>query len=134
MVILLCVIGSGLTLVSLWNLSTLYGAFQTYEQSVGEVKQINTRKVYRYRKIRYEHEMIIGYPTLRYGELYVSRKYYWPFREKGDKVRVWYHPEHPREIFLPWEEGGLWGFLLASGVAGLAVGIYGNRNRNKKSE
>lgn len=102
---------------------SLYSASHSYEHTVGIVRRFHTEKVHRYRKIRYRHEMCLMYPTVRYGEMSVSKNSYWPFRNVGDSLSVWYHPDHPHDIRLPESEGVLWGGLLVSGVLCICVGV-----------
>lgn len=100
---------------------SLYVASSTYEHTIGTIRKFQTKRVYRYRKMRYEHEMQISYPTVRYGNLSVSQITHWPFRSVGDELSVWYHPNRPWDIRLPGAECGLWGFLTVLGV----ICIYG---------
>lgn len=131
MIVLLWMIGTGLLFGGIWKLTALYKASHTYERSVGKVERLRTQKVYRNRKLRYDHEMTISYPTSRYGVLYVSKEYYWPFRTSGDEVKVWYHPDHPRNICLPKEDGALGGLLLMLGFTAVWCGIYAVKNKGK---
>lgn len=131
MLVFLWVMGIGLLLGGIWELTILYEASQTYERSVGKIENVRTQKVYRNRKPRYNHEMKISYSTSRYGVLYTSKRYYWPFRTLGDEVRVWYHPERPRDICFPEEDGAFGGLLLILGLTVVWCGIYAVKNRNK---
>lgn len=119
--LLLLVVGTFLLLGGAGGFVSLYMASQKYEHTTGVIRDYQTRKIYRYRKIRYESQMLISYPTDRYGDLLVTRTSYPPFRSKGDKLPVWYHPDHPREIRLPNSECMLWGLLAVAGL----IGIYG---------
>lgn len=103
------------------GLYSLYTASQNYERTVGVVRKFQTKRIYRYRKMRYESRMQVVYPTTRYGELSVSKISYWPFRSVGDKLMIWYHPDHPYEIRFPKSECILWAFLIVFGLICIIV-------------
>lgn len=126
---LLVMVGSLLALGGAGGFCSLYMASKEYVHAVGTVQKCQTKKVYRHRKLRYESEMSLIYPTEKYGELSVTEVSHWPFRSKGDKIVVWYHPDRPRDIRLPQCECILWGFLLVIGVVCIYGGIYFWKNR-----
>lgn len=111
---------------SLYGFFSLYRTSGTFEHTVAVVQRIDTRKVYRHRKIRYESEMLLAYPTERYGMLYTSQRNYWPFRETGDRLSLLYDPKHPRNIRLSGAEIFLWSVLLIVGgiLSAFACFIY----------
>lgn len=116
-------IGIILFLGGLTGSYSLYKASQKYERTTGVVCVLQTKKVYRHRKLRYYSQMTISYPTSKYGNVRVSMESYDPFRKKGDELPVWYHPERPREVRLPKSEGCLWGFFIVAGMACIYVGF-----------
>lgn len=102
---------------------TLYTASKNCERATGIVQSINTQKVYRHRKIRYDSRMLVTYPTPQHGKISVSMKNYNPFRKKGDEVLVWYDPNLPREACLPYSDALIWGILVASGLFCVWLGL-----------
>lgn len=102
---------------------SLYAASRHYERTEGVIKSFTTKKIRRYRKLRYEHEMQICYPTSQYGNMSVSEKSYWPFRSAGDSLTVWYHPERPYDIHLPDSEWVYWASMTALGLFCIYGGV-----------
>lgn len=135
-VFLLWMVGISSIMGGLWGMKNLYQDAQTHVQTTGEVKKVETQKIYRYRKIRYKQEMVVAYSTERYGELYVTVPSYYPFRKAGDQLVVWYHPDHPRDICFPKSECWLWGSLLGVGLLLVGAGIWGRKwlNLEKSKE
>ena len=43
------------------------------EAETGTIRTLQTKKIYRYRKIRYKKEMQIAYSTDKYGDLFATR-------------------------------------------------------------
>lgn len=124
MIFFLWIVGLLFIVGGLWGIGNLFQNAKTYVQTTGEVKEVCTRKVYRYRKIRYKQEMTVGYTTGRFGELYTTVPSYYPFRKAGDRLLVWYHPERPREICFPISEGCFWGGFLLGGLLSVGGGIW----------
>lgn len=111
--------------------ASLYAVRQDYRHTTGTIRDFRREKVYRHRKIRYEYTMRISYPTHGYGEMQTTRKGYWPFGDKGDKIAVWYHPCRPHEIRLPATEGLLWGVLAAAGLICIYCGAAARKEDGK---
>lgn len=101
---------------ALYGFGSLYQAYSSYEHTVGQIRKTRTERTYRHRKMRFKHEMELGYPTADYGELRVSKEYYRPFRREGDELTVLYHPDRPRDIRLPGEECWIWSAMLVCGL------------------
>ena len=59
--LLLLVVGTFLLLGGAGGFVSLYMASQKYEHTTGVIRDYQTRKIYRYRKIRYESQMLISY-------------------------------------------------------------------------
>jgi len=104
---------SGGALYGFWS---LYHAYSTHERVVGVIQKTSTERVHRHRKVRFEHEMLIKYSTDKYGDCYVSKKYYWPFRQVGDEVTVLCRPQYTNDVRLPGDECWIWGIMLACGL------------------
>ena len=68
--------------------------------------------------------MLISYETDKYGTLYTTLKSYYPFRKVGDKLALWYDPNEPRNIKLPFSEGILYILDTALGLIFISFGIY----------
>ena len=96
-IIALLLLISGVVLLGggVWGFYSLYAISHRYEHTTGTIRTLQTKKIYRYRKIRYKKEMQIAYSTDKYGDLFATRISYWPLRSVGDKVSVWYHPHRP---------------------------------------
>lgn len=129
---LLLVVGGFLFLGGAVGLTSLYIASKDHESTTGVVKKYDRKRVYRHRKIRYESEMLISYPTPKYGEMHVYKKSHCPFREVGDELTVWYHRERPEEIRLPVSESILFGTLVVFGLLCTYGGIcYRKATKNE---
>lgn len=126
-ILLMLVGGACLLLGGMAGMYSLYEASQACGRTTGTVRRIQTKRIYRSRKIRYESRMQVCYQTPRYGKLVVSTENYNPFRSEGDEVLVWYHPDRPREIRLPWSECAVWGLLIAAGLTGICIGIVARK-------
>lgn len=123
-VLLLLVVGGFLFLGGIVGLSSLIIALKDCETTTGVVKKYNRKRIYRRRKIRYESEMLICYPTLKYGDMYVYEKSHNPFRKVGDELTVWYYRDRPEKIRLPASESSLYGTLVVFGLLGICGGVY----------
>ena len=69
-------------------------------------------------------EILFFYDTPKYGKLtsYLKGSAFF-FLDKGDKVDMLYHPEHPREVRYPLYEKILWSVMCGLGIAG-CTGMY----------
>lgn len=131
-VLLLLVVGGFLFLGGIVGLSSLIIASKDCETTTGVVKKYNRKRIYRRRKIRYESEMLICYPTLKYGDMYVYEKSHNPFRKVGDELTVWYDRNRPEAIRLPVSESILFGTLVVFGVLCTYGGIcYRKATKNE---
>lgn len=119
--------GSLLLIGGMSGFCSLYLASQHYEQTTAVVEQLQVKKTYHHRKLRYNHTMWISYPTHRYGKLSTSTDSYYPFRRTGDELIIWYHPEHPREIRFPKSECWFSGILLGCGLLILYIGVCSSK-------
>ena len=52
-----------------WGFYSLYAISHRYEHTTGIIRTLQTKKIYRYRKIRYKKEMQIAYSTDKYKEV-----------------------------------------------------------------
>ena len=89
-IIALLLLISGIVLLGggVWGFYSLYAISHRYEHTTGIIRTLQTKKIYRYRKIRYKKEMQIAYSTDKYGDVFATRISYWPLRSVGDKVSV----------------------------------------------
>ena len=112
--------------LTLWGVIGLYSFIGTknYIHTVCTVEQYNSKRVYRAKKTIYENTMLISYETDKYGTLYTTLKSYYPFRKVGDKLALWYDPNEPRNIKLPFSEGILYILDTALGLIFISFGIY----------
>ena len=79
-IIALLLLISGIVLLGggVWGFYSLYAISHRYEHTTGIIRTLQTKKIYRYRKIRYKKEMQIAYSTDKYGDLFATRISYWP--------------------------------------------------------
>ena len=77
---------------------------KNYTKTIGIVEKYETKRVYKHGKNKYESTMLISYETERFGKLYTSMESYYPFRKVKDKLTLWYDPNKPRNIKLPFSE------------------------------
>lgn len=78
---------------------------KNYIHTVGVVEKLDRRKiVYNPRKIRHKKVMVISYEADNHGTLYVTRRSYYPFRKVGDELPLWYDPDEPKNIKLPFSD------------------------------
>mgnify|MGYP003397740053 CR=1 FL=1 len=110
-------------LLASYGLYSLYDKSESMEHTVGFVKYLDTKRIHRYRKIRYENTAQISYDTKRYGNMYVGVKLYNPFIFQGDSISVWYSPERPEKIVIPMDDGIIYAFIVASGLLCLVLGV-----------
>lgn len=106
-----------------YGLYSLYDKSESMEHTVGVVKNLDTRKIYRHRKTRYENTAHISYDTKLYGSMHVGVKLYNPFIFQGDSISVWYSPDRPEKIVIPMDDGIIYVFIFASGLLCLALGV-----------
>lgn len=116
LIFLLLVVGGFLFLGGAVGLTDLYIASKDCESTTGIVKKYDRKRVFRHRKIRYESEILISYPTPQYGDMHVYQRSYCPFRKVGDELTVWYYRERPEKIRLPFSESILFGTLVVFGL------------------
>lgn len=130
--LLLLVVGAFLFLGGTVGLVSLCIASKDCESTTGVVKKYDRKRVFRHRKIRYESEMLISYPTSRYGDMYVYQRSYCPFRKVGDELTVWYYRERPEDVRLPVSESVLFGTLVVFGLLCTYGGIcYRKATKNE---
>lgn len=125
--ILMIAVGAVLLLVGVCGAYSLHAAAGDYERTTGTVRRIQTTRIYRQKKLRYDSKMWISYSTARYGELTAVVTSHCPFRSEGDKVVVWYRPDRPRDILRPRAELITDGLLAAAGLICLLGGLAGVR-------
>lgn len=117
-------IGISLTLGGVIGFSSIFVGTKNYLHTVAIVEQYNVKKVYKYRKMKYENTMLISYETDKYGTLYTTLKSYYPFRKAGDKLALWYDPNKPRNIKLPFSDSILYILSIVLGLGLISLGIY----------
>lgn len=101
---------------SIFGFWHIFYTYKKYIHTVCIVEKLHRKKVYKYRKMRYEDTMVISYETDKYGKLYTTLESNYPFRKVGDKLILWYDPNYPRNIKLPISEVILSIFFAALGV------------------
>ncbi|MEI0447825.1 hypothetical protein R4J03_12320 [Brachyspira intermedia] len=116
-IIKVIILAAGILLIlgAIAGFVSIFIASKKYVHTVCIVEQYNSKKVYKSRKLRYENTMLISYETERYGTLYTTLKSYYPFRKVGDKLALWFDPNKPRNIKLPFSESCIYVLLIVSG-------------------
>lgn len=78
---------------------------KNYIHTVGVVEEFGIKKrVYESGKIRYKNSMVISYEADNHGTLYATLRSYYPFRKVGDELPLWYDPDEPKNIKLPFSD------------------------------
>ena len=57
-------------------------------------------------------------------QLYAKLKSHYPFRKVGDKLPLWFDPNKPRNIKLPFSESCIGILLIVSGLVLIYLGIF----------
>ena len=117
------VLGILLILSGITGLASIVIVSKTYVHTVCIVEQHNSEKVYKSGKLRHQNTMIISYETEKYGKLYAKLKSHYPFRKVGDKLPLWFDPNKPRNIKLPFSESCIGILLIVSGLVFIYIGI-----------
>ena len=64
----------------------------------GVVERIESERVYKYRKMRWEHRVDVRYETVEFGEMYTSKEVYLTFGiREGGEIALLYNPEYVRK-------------------------------------
>lgn len=121
-IFLLLFIGSILFIAGSYRLYSLYRLSDKMEHTVGIVREMKTEKIYRYRKMKYEHIAHIEYKVKDYSR-HVRMKVYNPFIFRGSEIALWYNPDRAGEVVLPYQEGWNWGACGAFGLFCLFLGL-----------
>ena len=104
---------------------------KNYIHTVGVVEECDRRKrLYKSGETRYEKTMVISYEADKYGTLYATIRSYYPFRKVGDELTLWYDPDDPSNIKLPFSDGI--SFILSIVIGSLIIhfGLHiVNKNR-----
>lgn len=104
---------------------------KNYIHTVGVGEECDRRKrVYKSGETRYEKTMVISYEADNHGTLYATLRSYYPFRKVGDELPLWYDPDKPENIKLPFSHGISFIFSTALGLILIRFGLYiVNKNR-----
>ncbi|MEI0748974.1 DUF3592 domain-containing protein [Brachyspira pulli] len=104
---------------------------KNYIHTVGVVEECDRRKrVYKSGETRYEKTMVISYEADNHGTLYATLRSYYPFRKVGDELPLWYDPNEPSNIKLPFSDGISSIFSTVLGSILIHFGFYiVNKNR-----
>lgn len=104
---------------------------KNYIHTVGVVEECDRRKmVYKSGETRYEKTMVISYEADNHGTLYATLRSYYPFRKVGDEFPLWYDPDKPENIKLPFSDGISSIFSTVLGSILIHFGFYiVNKNR-----
>ena len=118
------VLGILLILGGIKRLADVVIVSKTYVHTACIVEQHNSEKVYKSGKLRHQNTMVISYETEKYGKLYTTLKSHYPFRKVGDKLPLWFDPNKPRNIKLPFSESCIGISLIVSGLVLIYLGIF----------
>ncbi|WPC36812.1 hypothetical protein PQQ32_07930 [Brachyspira hyodysenteriae] len=104
---------------------------KNYIHTTGVVEECDRRKmVYESGETRYEKIMVISYEADNHGTLYATLRSYYPFRKVGDELPLWYDPDEPKNIKLPFSDSISSIFSTVLGSILIHFGFYIiNKNR-----
>lgn len=114
-----------------YGLYGLYGQSDKMEHTTGVVTHMKTERIYRHRKQRYKHTARIRYRAKLY-DTHVSRELQNPFIFQGSEISLWYDPDRPEEVIIPFEDGLVWGSIWIFGTFCLFIGIATLRSRKRE--
>ena len=98
----------------------------------GVVERIESERVYKYRKMRWEHRVDVRYETVEFGEMYTSKEVYLTLgMREGGEIALFYNPEYVREVRFPVHEGCLHGFFSAVGLGIAWIGFVLRKEKRK---
>lgn len=98
----------------------------------GVVERIESERVYKYRKMRWEHRVDVRYETVEFGEMNASKEVHLTLgMDKGDEVALLYNPDYVREVRFPVREGWLYGFFSAGGLGIAWIGFVLRKEKRK---
>lgn len=98
----------------------------------GVVERIESERVYKYRKMRWEHRVDVRYETAEFGEMDTWKEVYVTIGMKeGDEIALLYNPDYVREVRFPVHEGWLYGCFCAGGLGFLWIGNVLRKGKNK---
>ena len=98
------IVGAILTILGVISITSTVITSKNYKKTIGIVEKYETKRVYKHGKNKYESTMLISYETERFGKLYTTMESYYPFRKVKDELTLWYDPNKPRNIKLPFSE------------------------------
>ena len=98
---------------------------KNYIHTVGVVEECDRRKrVYKSGETRYEKTMVISYEADNHGTLYATLRSHYPFRKVGDELPLWYDPDEPSNIKLPFSDGISYILSIVIGSLIIHFGLY----------
>ncbi|ANN63616.1 DUF3592 domain-containing protein [Brachyspira hyodysenteriae] len=98
---------------------------KNYIHTVGVVEECDRRKrVYESGETRYEKTMVISYEADNHGTLYATLRSYYPFRKVGDELPLWYDPDEPSNIKLPFSDSISYILSIVIGSLIIHFGLY----------
>ncbi|CRF35463.1 hypothetical protein BRSU_2673 [Brachyspira suanatina] len=104
---------------------------KNYIHTVGVVEECDRRKrIYKSGETRYEKTMVISYEADNHGTLYATLRSHYPFRKVGDELPLWYDPDEPQKIKLPFSDSISYILSIIIGLLIIYFGIY-IVNKNK---
>ena len=96
------------------------------------VERIESERVYKYRKMRWEYRVDVRYETVEFGEMYASKEVYLTLgMREGGEIALLYNPEYVREVRFPVHEGCLYGFFSAVGLGIAWIGFVLRKEKRK---
>ena len=77
--------------------------------------------------------MLISYETERFGKLYTTMESYYPFRKVKDELTLWYDPNKPRNIKLPFSEIAWALIFIPLGIGSILLSLMAITIKTNKS-
>lgn len=129
---LLFIVGGISFLLGLYCCYSMYEKSCHLEHTRGIVKEMRVHKVYKHRKMRRIQEAVINYDTNKYGNYQISMRLSNPLIFQGTELTIWYNPERPEHVVIPYEDGLTWIMLLGFGLLCLVLGAIGVKGKKEE--
>lgn len=121
-ILLLLLIGGISFLIGSYGLYVLYDKSGNMVHTTGIVTDINKDRIYRQRKFRYKTTARVQYKVDLY-DTNIRKRLRNPFISEGSEVTLWYNPEVPTEVIIPFDDGWVWGCSWIGGALCIIVGV-----------
>lgn len=128
-------IGFVLLVLGIGGFVSLGMVLKDWTPARGVIERVESRRIYKHRKMRWEHQVDVRYETVEFGEMNTWKKVYLTIGMKeGNEIALLYNPDYVREVRFPVDEGWLYGLFSAAGVGLFWIGnVLRKGKRENKS-